>query len=282
MTTKTKNVMIFTHPDTVKHEEDVEDLVTCLQMYDIQVYNRPEIHFQNWRDFAEKAGEEYKDIVIVMSRGLIDLCEIYKSKGRTTYVDKIENVTETNLHRTKQLENKQTSDERWFELLEQRNGEYIPCVALDKIRIVLQDGQSDVGIHFVTFCDKVNHCTSGDCNEDKLKGSDMNCKLSVCHEQQQYYQQKHFKHHGDDNSSNSHNSEHINNQMKDEFEYFLKSSYDYRAVCNFIRHNTYLQTRNTYFHTISRNVLKYLLLSVKDNGAGTNSLSLIYVLRNIR
>ena len=285
MTTRSKEVMVLAHPDTIKHVNDVDDLVTCLEMHDIRAHNRPEVQFQNWRDFAEKVGEEYQDVVIILSRGLIELCEIYKSKGRTLSVN-IGNVTGTSSYSNKHLDYKQKCEERWNGLLEQRNGEYIPCVALDKLRTVIQDKRSEVRIHFVSFCDKTKHSSSGVCDENKP--NTVNLQFSFPHFKQNQndhrlqQQQKQLNHHGNDNLILTvGKSVHFKSNRTSGLESFLKSR-DQDYVWEFIKHNTFLQTKNTYFHTISRNVLKHLLMSEIHNYDDVNIPSLIHILKDLK
>lgn len=128
--------MLVFHPDSDRHSENVEKLILCLEKFNICVNDRPEHPFWNWRDFAEKVGEEYEDVIVVLSNGLIELCKLYRKKGNNLSVH----------------------NKRWNELFEQRHGEYIPCVVFDKLRTLVQDKCSNGRTHFVTFVDNSEDC----------------------------------------------------------------------------------------------------------------------------
>ena len=81
----------------------------------------------NWRDFAEKAGTDYTEIVIVVSRGLYKICEAYR--------------------------NKSTEKEALDALRRERQYEIIPCVVLQKLQTLIQESPDtdSFSIHIISF-----------------------------------------------------------------------------------------------------------------------------------
>lgn len=81
----------------------------------------------NWRDFAEMAGTDYTEIVIVISSGLLQLCKLFQNKS---------------------------SDKEQLEAFKrERNYELIPCVVLQKLQTLIQDNPNTTSfsVHFVSF-----------------------------------------------------------------------------------------------------------------------------------
>ena len=116
--------MLLAHPDTPIHERAIREFSQILQ-------DKFGIHLVesavNWRDFAESAASSFKEIVIIMSPGLLNICKAYK---------------EHNFNR-----------ERFESMLKVRKYEYIPCIVLQKLQYFIEDNPNDlsVAIHLVSF-----------------------------------------------------------------------------------------------------------------------------------
>ena len=126
MASKKTNKMLLYHPDHQSHVAAVEKLRNLLR-------NSFGIHLSvgthsNWRDFAESAGKQFTNIVIVLSPRLLELCKAYEDKAVG-------------------LENK-------FETLrKERCYEYIPCVAMKTLQTLTQENPDKCmfSLHFVLF-----------------------------------------------------------------------------------------------------------------------------------
>ena len=81
----------------------------------------------NWRDFAEKAGTEYTEIVIVLSRGVYEICEAYRDRS--------------------------TEKEALNALRRTRQYEIIPCVVLQKLQTLIQENPDtqSFSVHIISF-----------------------------------------------------------------------------------------------------------------------------------
>ena len=81
----------------------------------------------NWRDFAEKAGTEYTEVVIVLSRGLYEICEAYRDRS----LDK----------------------EALNALRKERQYDIVPCVVLQKLQTLIQENPytDSFSVHIISF-----------------------------------------------------------------------------------------------------------------------------------
>ena len=117
--------MLLYHPDSPEHEYKIESLCSVLQANHVNVCKDGA---DNWRDFAEMAGSEYPEIIIILSEGLLKLCKAY--------------------------ENKSNSQGNNFDVLrQQRKYDYIPCVAMKKLQTLIQENPANCpfSLHFVSF-----------------------------------------------------------------------------------------------------------------------------------
>ena len=121
--------MLLAHPDNPNHESAIREFSQILQ-------DKFGIHLVesavNWRDFAESAASKFKEIVIIMSPGLLNICKAYK---------------EHNFDR-----------EKFESMLKVRNYEYIPCIVLQKLQYFIEDNPNDlsVAIHLVSISCDIN------------------------------------------------------------------------------------------------------------------------------
>lgn len=243
----TKEVMLVDHPHTDCHKDAVDDLAHYFEKCNICVHCKQETFFENWRDFAEKAGETYRDVVFILSEGLVELCGLYRKKacGRS--------------------EGDSVGSERWRELVTQRQGEYIPCVVLDRLRTVYQNKLVQFRTHFVAFCDIHKYCDHGSsecftfcdlvnsCDVDNHHEhvtlcdlcTGMNHDVGSCHKQ------------GDPITFGD-------SEKHENYRSFFK-------YCS-----SFLDTKNTFIHCVSRDALKHLLGS--EDHKSVNSLSVSSVL----
>lgn len=132
-----QNVMILCHPESTEQEERINKLCHSLQKNGFSVDGFQNDTTENWRDFAEMAGEKYYNIVFFASEKLCDLCLLYKN---------MECLSE---------------QRQWEKLLSERHKENVPCVALDHLRCLYQDRKYCFKFHIVFF----NHCK----NYEKLR-----------------------------------------------------------------------------------------------------------------
>lgn len=122
-------VMFLYHPDSEHHKTNIKMLSSCLTSHGFEVKGYFFDIFENWRDFAEKAGDVYKNVIVIVSKNFCELCALYQK--RRGFNEK--------------------SHGRWEELLSERNGEYTPCIALEKLRLVYQTSQLPFKVHLVSF-----------------------------------------------------------------------------------------------------------------------------------
>ena len=125
---KNREKMFLYHPDNPEHEDKVDKIRSVLHARDIILCNDK---YDNWRDFAETAGKEFPEIVIILSEGLLKLCKAYENKANGHVND--------------------------FDVLrQQRNYEYTPCVAMKKLQTLIQENPDSCpfSLHLVSFeCD---------------------------------------------------------------------------------------------------------------------------------
>ena len=120
--------MILYHPDSSSHQKAVDKFVQKLDTEGIGVEGLAHSQsFENWRDFAEKAGETYTNIITVYSQGLDKLLTAYPDRGGPG----------------------DDSEQLWQQLLKARSQEYIPCVVLTKLKYLYQHGSTSFSVHFV-------------------------------------------------------------------------------------------------------------------------------------
>lgn len=141
--------MLVFHPDDRYHEACITKLRDFSEQFELLLVPdiptdtelntdadvNEEMHFvngtsgirANWRDFAEKAGTDYTEIVIVMSRGLYQICEAYRNK---------------------------TSEKDALDALRrERQYEIIPCIVLQKLQTLIQESPEtdSFSIHIISF-----------------------------------------------------------------------------------------------------------------------------------
>ena len=118
--------MLIYHQENECHIDAVSELQNLSEAFGVKLVTNGDL---NWRDFAEMAGRKFTEIVIVMSVGLFQICKSYKYKN-------------------------EFSNQKIFEkLLKERHYEYVPCVVMDKLQILIQENPENCNfsVHFVSL-----------------------------------------------------------------------------------------------------------------------------------
>lgn len=126
-----RRVIVLYHKDSETHWQNIQKLCNCLRNDGFSVHGFFPDMWRNWRDFAE---EYFVNVIFISSKKLRTLCLLYKKRKSIN----------------------QHGIQTWHKLLSERQGEYVPCIVLDKLRQSYQSTDHLSKIHVVTF-DMKNH-----------------------------------------------------------------------------------------------------------------------------
>lgn len=131
--------MLVHHANTKSLQSKITDLEIFLTRNGIHVEQYNTNLKENWYDFAERAGSSYRHVIFVLSPDLLTLLDIYRSmepKGSKLNGSYSENTA------------------KWTELMTDRNWNIVPCVVLNKLRILYNERQTLFRVHLIVFSDE--------------------------------------------------------------------------------------------------------------------------------
>ncbi|KAL4226145.1 hypothetical protein ACF0H5_014132 [Mactra antiquata] len=139
-----QEAILIHHAFTPTWQTIIEDFENFLAKNNIFVENFQSDLTVNWFDYAEQAGTVYPNVIFILSSELLQLLKIYKTKEP----------------KGQKLEERNKNKEDWNKLMIDRHWNLIPCVVLNKLRILYYDKIECFRVHLITFSDENNQSSS--------------------------------------------------------------------------------------------------------------------------